>query len=160
MTNTEDAVTEDSGTEETVAVAPPDAAVAAQSGAVARLRALRDEAAARGAPMVSSPAMQARLFEVYDEAATAPEALELVQGNLRLTLERNWYSASEIDQLADQLDWFLAMAPPEEAAAGDEGDQVHDTLTGAVAGTEAVTGTEAVADQATDVTGDEGPSAI
>ena len=77
--------------------------------AARRLRSLVPEAESRGAPMVSAEAMQARLFEIYDEASTSPEALELVHQHLRLTLDRTWYSAEEVAAVADQLDWLLAV---------------------------------------------------
>lgn len=60
--------------------------------------------------MVSAPIMQARLFSVYDDARAEPEALALVQRHLQLTLERTWYSAKEVEELADQLDWLLGLA--------------------------------------------------
>lgn len=80
-----------------------------------RIRSLVAEAEARGAPMVSAQAMQAKLFTVYDEASAVPEALALVQRHLGLTLDRTWYSAEEIDQLADQLDWLLGVGALEDS---------------------------------------------
>ncbi len=68
------------------------------------------EAEARGAPMVSAQALQAKLFGVYDDARAEPAALELVQRHLALTLERTWYSGEEVSRLADQLDWLLGLA--------------------------------------------------
>lgn len=97
------------------------------SGPAHHLRALVDETAARGAPMVSSQALQRRLFEVYDAASAVPEALSLVQHNLGLTLDRTWYSAVEVGTLADQIDHLLAQgtvqvsvpdAPDDAAAEG------------------------------------------
>jgi uncharacterized protein YbjT (DUF2867 family) len=75
-----------------------------------RIRQAIEESEARGAPMVSAPIMQARLFSVYDDARAEPEALALVQRHLQLTLERSWYSAQEVEELADQLDWLLGLA--------------------------------------------------
>ena len=76
--------------------------------AALRLRSLVDEAAGRGASTVSAEALQARLFEIYDEAAASQEALELIHQHLRLTLERTWYGSDEVTSLADQLDWLLS----------------------------------------------------
>lgn len=90
--------------------------------AAGRIREAAAEAAQRGAPMVSAQAVQAKLFQVYDDAADVPEALALVQRHLRLTLDRTWYSAQEIDDLADQLDWLLGLGPGgAEAGAGGPG---------------------------------------
>jgi hypothetical protein len=89
--------------------------------AARRIRSLNAEAEERGAPMASAEAMQARLFEIYDEALTHPEALELIQRHLQLTLARTWYSADEVVALADQLDWLLGVstpAGPDPATAG------------------------------------------
>jgi hypothetical protein len=72
-----------------------------------RLRDLVGEATGRGAPMVSSHAMQSRLFSVYDDVASQPEALALVQRHLGLTLDRTWYSAREVESLASILDGML-----------------------------------------------------
>jgi uncharacterized protein YbjT (DUF2867 family) len=83
-----------------------------------RIRQAIELSAARGAPMVSAPIMQARLFSVYDDARAEPEALALVQRHLQLTLERSWYSAQEVEELADQLDWLLGLA----TAAPDLGE--------------------------------------
>jgi len=94
------------------------------TAAARRIRSLNAEADERGAPMVSAEAMQARLFEIYDEAMTHPEALELVQRHLQLTLERTWYSEEEVIALADKLDWLLGVstpAGPDPAAALLEG---------------------------------------
>lgn len=95
-------------------------------GPAARIRALVVEAEERGAPMPSAQAMQARLFAVYDEVCHVPEALDLVQQQLQLTLDRLWYSAGEIEQLADQLDWLLGLGAVEAEVAPTEGDQTGD----------------------------------
>lgn len=89
-----------------------------------RIRAAVGESAARGAPMVSAQLMQAKLFSVYDDAAAVPEALALVQQQLRLTLDRTWYSAHEVEDLADQLDWMLGLASagPAESEAEPDAD--------------------------------------
>ena len=73
------------------------------------LRALPAEAAGRGTRFVSAQAMQARLFSVYDAAAAAEDALALVQDQLTLTLNRSYYEADEIEQMATQLDTLLAL---------------------------------------------------
>ncbi|HVC66912.1 MAG TPA: hypothetical protein VND44_04905 [Acidimicrobiales bacterium] len=73
------------------------------------LRALPAEAAGRGTRFVSAQAMQARLFSVYDAAAAAEDALALVQDQLTLTLNRSYYEADEIAQMADQLDSLLSL---------------------------------------------------
>ena len=73
------------------------------------LRALPAEAADRGTRFVSAQAMQARLFSVYDAAAAAEDALALVQDQLTLTLNRSYYEADEIEQMAQQLDGLLAL---------------------------------------------------
>jgi hypothetical protein len=93
--------------------------VSEQSGAAHRLRALVAETEARGAPMVSSQALQRRLFEVYDAASAVPEALGLVQHNLGLTLDRTWYSAVEVGTLADQIDRLLAQDAEAAGAAAE-----------------------------------------
>ena len=72
-----------------------------------RLRALPAEAESRGTRFVSAQAMQARLFSVYDAAAAAEEALTLVQEQLTLTLDRQYYEAEEIEAMADELDALL-----------------------------------------------------
>ena len=54
--------------------------------------------------------MQARLFSVYDAAAAAEEALTLVQEQLTLTLQRHYYEADEIEQMADELDSLLMLS--------------------------------------------------
>lgn len=74
-----------------------------------QLRALPDEAQQRGTRFVSAEAMQARLFSVYDAAAAAEEALALVQQQLTLTLDRHYYEAEEIEEMAEQLDSLLMM---------------------------------------------------
>ena len=86
------------------------AGVQDQAAPAQRVRDLVAETEIRGAPMISSQALQRRLFEVYDAASAVPEALALVQHNLGLTLDRTWYSAAEIEGLADQIDWLLASA--------------------------------------------------
>jgi len=73
------------------------------------LRALPAEAAGRGTRFVSAKAMQARLFSVYDAAAAAEDALVLVQNQLTLTLNRSYYEADEIEQMANQLDSLLSL---------------------------------------------------
>jgi len=73
------------------------------------LRALPAEAADRGTRFVSAQAMQARLFSVYDAATAAEDALALVQNQLTLTLNRSYYEADEIEQMASQLDTLLAL---------------------------------------------------
>jgi hypothetical protein len=73
------------------------------------LRALPAEAADRGTRYISAKAMQARLFSVYDAAAAAEDALALVQNQLTLTLNRSYYEADEIEQMAQQLDTLLAL---------------------------------------------------
>ncbi len=73
------------------------------------LRALPAEAADRGTRFVSAQAMQARLFSVYDAAAAAEAALALVQDQLTLTLNRSYYEADEIEQMATQLDALLSL---------------------------------------------------
>jgi hypothetical protein len=73
------------------------------------LRSLPAEAAGRGTRFVSAQAMQARLFSVYDAAAAAEDALALVQSQLTLTLNRSYYEADEIEQMATQLDTLLAL---------------------------------------------------
>ena len=78
------------------------------------LRALPAEAADRGTRFVSAQAMQARLFSVYDAAAAAEDALALVQDQLTLTLNRSYYEADEIEQMAQQLDDLLALDTVED----------------------------------------------
>jgi hypothetical protein len=53
--------------------------------------------------------MQAKLFSVYDAAAAAEDALALVQQQLTLTLDRSYYEADEIESMAAQLDYLLAL---------------------------------------------------
>jgi hypothetical protein len=86
------------------------------------LRALPSEAADRGTRFVSAQAMQARLFSVYDAAAAAEDALALVQDQLTLTLNRSYYEAEEIEQMAQQLDTLLALESVDRA----EGELVAD----------------------------------
>ena len=73
------------------------------------LRTLPTEAERRGTRFVSAQAMQAKLFSVYDAAAAAEAALALVQEQLTLTLNRNYYEADEIEQMAAQLDSLLQL---------------------------------------------------
>jgi len=73
------------------------------------LRSLPGEARRRGTRFVSAQAMQAKLFSVYDAAAAAEDALALVQEQLTLTLNRNYYEADEIESMAAQLDALLAL---------------------------------------------------
>ena len=94
-------------TQETVAAAPATPGDA--------LRSLPAEAAGRGTRFVSAQAMQARLFSVYDAAAAAEDALALVQGQLTLTLNRSYYEADEIEQMAAQLDSLLSLDTVEPA---------------------------------------------
>ena len=79
------------------------------------LRALPAEAAGRGTRFVSAQAMQARLFSVYDAATAAEDALALVQSQLTLTLNRSYYEADEIEQMAAQLDSLLSLDTVEHA---------------------------------------------
>ena len=80
------------------------------------LRSLPAEAAGRGTRFVSAQAMQARLFSVYDAAAAAEDALALVQNQLTLTLNRSYYEADEIEQMATQLDSLLSLDTVERPA--------------------------------------------
>ena len=73
------------------------------------LRTLPSEAEQRGTRFVSAQAMQAKLFSVYDAAAAAEDALALVQEQLTLTLNRNYYEADEIESMAAQLDALLTL---------------------------------------------------
>ncbi|HEV3132845.1 MAG TPA: hypothetical protein VGY51_12880 [Acidimicrobiales bacterium] len=73
------------------------------------LRSLPSEAEQRGTRFVSAQAMQAKLFSVYDAAAAAEDALALVQQQLTLTLDRSYYEADEIESMASQLDYLLAL---------------------------------------------------
>jgi hypothetical protein len=73
------------------------------------LRSLPGEAKERGSQYVSANAMQARLFSIYDAAAAAEDALELVQQQLTITLNRSFYEADEIATMAEQLDTLLAV---------------------------------------------------
>jgi hypothetical protein len=74
-----------------------------------QLRALPAEAQQRGTRFISAQAMQARLFSVYDAATAAEEALDLVQQQLTLTLNRSYYEADEIETMAAQLDALLML---------------------------------------------------
>jgi hypothetical protein len=78
------------------------------SAAADRIRTLSEESGRRGSPMISSLAMQTRLFDVYDEVAASPDALALLQHHLQLTLERTWYRPDEIETLAGQIETYLA----------------------------------------------------
>jgi hypothetical protein len=89
-----------------------------------QLRALPDEAQRRGSQFVSAEAMQARLFSVYDAAAAAGDALALVQQQLTLTLDRHYYEAEEIEEMAAQLDALLTL---DRLELGDE-DLVSEDL--------------------------------
>jgi hypothetical protein len=73
------------------------------------LRTLPSEAQQRGTRFVSAQAMQAKLFSVYDAAAAAEDALALVQQQLTLTLNRNYYEADEIESMAAELDALLML---------------------------------------------------
>ncbi len=73
------------------------------------LRTLPSEAQQRGTRFVSAQAMQAKLFSVYDAAAAAEDALALVQEQLTLTLNRNYYEADEIEDMAAELDALLVL---------------------------------------------------
>jgi len=88
------------------------------------LRSLPTEAQQRGTRFVSAHAMQAKLFSVYDAAAAAEDALALVQQQLTLTLDRSYYDADEIESMADQLDYLLALdtmdLPDNELASDNE----------------------------------------
>ncbi len=86
------------------------------------LRALPAEAERRGTRFVSAQAMQARLFSVYDAATAAEEALSLVQHQLTLTLDRQYYDAAEIEDMAGQLDSLLALDTVDEQGAGAVAD--------------------------------------
>jgi hypothetical protein len=90
--------------------------------AARQVRSLVVEASDRGAGTVSAEALQSRLFEIYDEVLTSPEALELVQQHLRRTLDRTWYGADEVAALADQIDWFLTVEPGIEVPDPGDGD--------------------------------------
>jgi hypothetical protein len=92
--------------------------------AAERIRDLSEESGRRGSPMVSSIAMQTRLFDVYDEVAVSPEALALLQQHLKLTLERTWYRPDEIESLASQIESYLA----DQEAAGDAGEELPEPV--------------------------------
>jgi hypothetical protein len=87
------------------------------------LRTLPTEAEQRGTRFVSAQAMQAKLFSVYDAAAAAEAALALVQQQLTLTLNRNYYEADEIEQMAAELDSLLQLETldlPEENLVSED----------------------------------------
>jgi len=86
------------------------------------LRTLPSEAEQRGTRFVSAQAMQAKLFSVYDAATAAEDALALVQHQLTLTLNRNYYEADEIESMAAQLDSLLTL----ESLDLTEGDLVSE----------------------------------
>jgi len=123
---------------------PTAGVVASAEGPASRIRILVTEAAERGVPMASALAVQARLFSVYDEAATVPEALELVQRHLRLTLDRTWFSEQELDRLADELDRLLELGsiahgidevvPPEDDSASEREASALGAAAGSPAG--------------------------
>jgi hypothetical protein len=75
-----------------------------------QIRDLVNEAESRGSPMVSAQAMQMRLFSIYDAVSEVPDALALVQHQLGLTLDRNWYSPQEVSRLADDIDGALSLS--------------------------------------------------
>ena len=81
--------------------------------AAARIRHLVPEAKERGSSTVSANAMQARLFDIYDEVSDRPEVLTLVQSQLTLPLERTLFTAEQVDALADSIDWHLGPATPD-----------------------------------------------
>ena len=87
------------------------------------LRALPAEAAGRGTRFVSAQAMQARLFSVYDAATAAEDALALVQDQLTLTLNRSYYEAEEIEQMAQQLDTLLILDTVERTEGELDSDE-------------------------------------
>jgi hypothetical protein len=93
------------------------------------LRSLPVEAERRGTRYVSALAMQARLFSVYDAAAAAEGALALVQDQLTRTLDRRYYMADEIEEMAAELDALLALDSIEVTgrAAGAESLTDDDT---------------------------------
>ena len=92
------------------------------------LRSLPSEAQQRGTRFVSAQAMQAKLFSVYDAAAAAEDALALVQQQLTLTLDRSYYEADEIESMAAQLDYLLALdtldLSDEDLVSGQDEDLV------------------------------------
>lgn len=92
------------------------------------LRSLPVEAETRGTRYVSAQAMQARLFSVYDAAAAAEAALAMVQHQLTLTLNRSYYEAEEITNLAAELDSLLALDSVNltDALDANEGDLVSE----------------------------------
>jgi hypothetical protein len=94
------------------------------------LRSLPSEAEQRGTRFVSAQAMQAKLFSVYDAAAAAEDALALVQQQLTLTLDRSYYEADEIESMAAQLDYLLALdtldLTDEDLVSGQDEDLVSE----------------------------------
>jgi hypothetical protein len=84
-------------------------------GAARQVRSLVPEAQRRGSSTVSASAMQARLFQIYDDIADSPEVLALVQAQLTLTLGRTLFSAEQVEALADSIDWHLGLVVPAEA---------------------------------------------
>jgi hypothetical protein len=84
------------------------------------LRTLPSEAERRGTRFVSAQAMQAKLFSVYDAAAAAEDALALVQEQLTLTLNRNYYEADEIENMAAELDALLMLETLETLDLSEE----------------------------------------
>jgi hypothetical protein len=128
--NTEESVTEQADTEEQVVTELSDSPESAAEGRTPTpgdlLRSLPVEAETRGTRYVSAQAMQARLFSVYDAAAAAEEALAMVQHQLTLTLNRSYYEAEEIKNLAAELDSLLALDSVDLTEALDEGDLVSE----------------------------------
>ncbi|MBF6556774.1 MAG: hypothetical protein IVW52_11490 [Acidimicrobiales bacterium] len=94
------------------------------------LRSLPSEAQQRGTRFVSAQAMQAKLFSVYDAATAAEDALALVQQQLTLTLDRSYYEADEIESMAAQLDYLLALdtldLSDEDLVSGQDEDLVSE----------------------------------
>ena len=127
--NIEESVTEQAATEEAVTElsdSPESAAEGRTPTPGDLLRSLPVEAETRGTRYVSAQAMQARLFSVYDAAAAAEEALAMVQHQLTLTLNRSYYEAEEIKNLAAELDSLLALDSVDLTEALDEGDLVSE----------------------------------
>jgi hypothetical protein len=128
--NVEESVTEPATTEAQVVTGLSDSPESAAEGRTPTpgdlLRSLPVEAETRGTRYVSAQAMQARLFSVYDAAAAAEEALAMVQHQLTLTLNRSYYEAEEIKNLAAELDSLLALDSVDLTEALDEGDLVSE----------------------------------
>jgi hypothetical protein len=128
--NEQGSVTEQALTEEQAATELSDSPESAAEGRTPTpgdlLRSLPVEAETRGTRYVSAQAMQARLFSVYDAAAAAEEALAMVQHQLTLTLNRSYYEAEEIKNLAAELDSLLALDSVDLTEALDEGDLVSE----------------------------------